>query len=160
MVNPKHLSSPLRTVCDEAPSENPVDSYASGATDAGEMHSEVPEVDVEDAGAGPSSEQPLVVVLQALCRGDDPPQLCEYEKLRERNIRERDEAMREAMEEIDESKQEMRDNAPGAKKASSSEEAGGMREREKAKSVLVEEVRSGRNPVSCVEESCPTTFGV
>jgi DNA-directed RNA polymerase subunit RPC12/RpoP len=32
---------------------------------------------------------------------EDPPELSEYEKLRERNIRERDEAMKEAMEEID-----------------------------------------------------------
>ena len=90
---------------------------------------------VVDALAGPSGEQPQVAVQQAaaVTGGDDPPELCEYEKLRERNIRERDEAMREAMEEIEESKQEMRDNAPGAKKASSSEEAGGR----------------GRKPIQC-----------
>jgi hypothetical protein len=147
MVNPKDLFSPL-PVCDETPSENQVDSDASEATAVGEMHSEVPLVDVEYADA-----EPLVIVQQAVCGGDNPPQLCEYEKLRERNIRERDEAMREAMEEIEESKQEMRDNAPGAKKASSSEEAGGRREREKAESVVVEKVRRGRKPVSCeVEE--------
>ena len=119
-----------------------------------------------DALAGPSGVQPLVVIQQAaaVTEGDDPPELCEYEKLRERNIRERDEAMKEAMEEIEEAKQGMRDNAPGANKRGAEEEAGGSRKRkkvelvvevrEKANSVSVEEeeVRRGMKPVSCVVE--------
>ena len=50
--------------------------------------------------------------------GEDPPQLCEYERLKKRNIRERDEALKEAMGEIEEDKQDMRDNAPRVKGAS------------------------------------------
>ena len=94
-----------------------------------------------------------MVGQQSLCGGDDPPELCEYEKLRERNIRERDEAMKEAMEEIGEAKQEMRDNAPGAMKRAAEKEAGGMRKMKKVDSV-VEVRRSGRKkkPVSYVVE--------
>jgi hypothetical protein len=94
-----------------------------------------------------------VVVQQAMCGGDDPPELSEYEKLRERNIRERDEAMKEAMEEIQEAKQDMRDNAPGAKKRPAEEEAGWRRKRRKVEPV-VEVRRSGRErkPVSYVVE--------
>jgi predicted RNA-binding Zn-ribbon protein involved in translation (DUF1610 family) len=106
-----------------------------------------------DALAGPSGVQPQEVVQQAaaVTGGDDPPKLCEYEKLRERNIRERDEAMKEAMEEINEAKQDMRDNAPGAKKRKAEEEAGGARKRKKVEPV-VEVRRSGRErkPVTYV----------
>jgi hypothetical protein len=43
---------------------------------------EDPIIDVEeDVNAGPSGEQPLVV-QQALCGGDDPLEVSEYEKLR------------------------------------------------------------------------------
>jgi uncharacterized C2H2 Zn-finger protein len=113
---------------------------------------EDPNADSNEEEAGPSGEQLPVVVQQAVCEGDSPP-LCEYEKLRERNIRERDEAMKEAMEEIDEAKQEMRDNAPGANKRSSEEEAGGKNKRKKVETV-VEVRRSGREkkPVSYVVE--------
>jgi hypothetical protein len=102
--------------------------------------------------AGPIGEQLPVVVQQAVCGGDSPP-LSEYEKLRERNIRERDEAMKEALEEIEESKQEMRDNAPGAKKRGAEEEAVGRSKRKKVETV-VEVRRSGRErkPVSYVVE--------
>ena len=58
-----------------------------------------------------------------------PPELSEYEKLREINIRERDEAMKEAMEGIEEAKQDMRDNAPGAKKRTAEEESGVKRKK-------------------------------
>jgi predicted RNA-binding Zn-ribbon protein involved in translation (DUF1610 family) len=105
-----------------------------------------------DALAGPSGEQPQVVIQQAaaVTGGDDPPELCEYEKLRERNIKERDEAMKEAMEEIEEAKQDMRDNAPGPKRAAE-EEAGGKGKRKKVEPVL-EVRRSGREkkPVTYV----------
>jgi hypothetical protein len=99
----------------------------------------------EETEAGPSGMQHPVVV----CGGDDPPELCEYEKLRERNIRERDEAMKEAMEGIEDAKQDMRDNAPGAKKRTAEKEAKGRRKRKKVEPV-VEVRRSGRErkPVS------------
>ena len=103
-----------------------------------------------DAEAGPSGVQHQLVVQQAVTEGDEPPELCAYEKLRERNIRERDKGLKEAMEEIEEAKQDMRDNAPGAKRAAE-EEAGGMRKRKKVEPV-VEVRRSGRErkPVTCV----------
>jgi hypothetical protein len=49
-----------------------------------------------------------VGVKKAVCGGDDPPQLSEYEKLRQRNIRERYEAIGETLGEIEEAKQDMR----------------------------------------------------
>jgi DNA-directed RNA polymerase subunit RPC12/RpoP len=104
--------------------------------------------------AGPNGEQLPVVVQQAVCGGDSPP-LSDYEKLRERNIRERDEAMKEALEEIEEGKQEMRDNAPGAKKRGAEEEAVGRgRSKRKKVETVVEVRRSGRDrkPVSYVVE--------
>ena len=58
--------------------------------------------DIEEA-AGTSGLQAPVLVQQAIC-GEDDPSLSEYERLRERNIREREEAMKEAMDEIDEAK--------------------------------------------------------
>ena len=121
---------------------------------ASNHHTKNPIKEAEDYGeAGQSAEQVQVVGQQSLCGGDDPPELCEYEKLRERNIRERDEAMKEAMEEIGEAKQEMRDNAPGAMKRAAEKEAGGMRKMKKVDSV-VEVRRSGREkkPVSYVVE--------
>ena len=48
--------------------------------------------DIEEVG-GPSGLQAPVLVQQALCGEDDPTSLCEYERLSE-------EAMKEAMEEI------------------------------------------------------------
>ena len=69
------------------------------------------EEDIEEA-AGPSGLDAPVLVQQAVCGEVVPPSLCEYERLRERNIREREEAMKEAMEEINEAKQEMRDRVP------------------------------------------------
>jgi hypothetical protein len=106
----------------------------------------------EDAGLG--GVQLPVVVQQVVCGGDSPP-LSDYEKLRERNIRERDEAMKEALEGIEEAKQEMRDNAPGAKKRVAEEEAVGRSKRKKVETVAVVEVRrSGRErkPVRYVVE--------
>ena len=107
----------------------------------------------EDAEAGPSGVEHPVAVQQDVCRGDDHPELSDYEKLRERNIREREEAMKEAMGEINEAKQEMWDNAPRAKEKGAVEEGGGRRKKKKAESV-VELRRSGRKrkPVSYVVE--------
>ena len=45
-------------------------------------------------------------VQVAVCGEDVGPELSEYEKLRERNIREREEMMKEVMEEINEAKQD------------------------------------------------------
>ena len=106
-----------------------------------------------DVEAGPSGVQPPVVIQQAVCGGDDPPELSEYEKLREINIRERDEAMKEAMEGIEEAKQDMRDNAPAVKKRVAEEEAGGTRKKKKVEPIM-EVRRSGRErkPVSYVVE--------
>jgi hypothetical protein len=113
---------------------------------------EDPSVESNVEEAGPNGEQLPVVVQQAMCEGDSPP-LSDYEKLRERNIRERDEALKEALEEIEEAKQEMRNNAPEAKKRLSEEDAGGKNKRKKVETV-VEVRRSGRDkkPVSYVVE--------
>ena len=78
------------------------DEESEGSVD-GDMVMEDP-IYEEVVEAGPSGEQLPVVFQQAVCGGDDPPEMSEYEKLRERNIRERDEAMKEAMEEIEEAK--------------------------------------------------------
>ena len=101
-------------------------------------------IDAEEYGdAGHSVEQLPELIQQGVCGGgDDPPELCVYEKLRERNIRERDEAMKETMDEIGEAKQEMRDNAPRAMKRVADNEAGGTRKMKKGDSV-VEVRRSG-----------------
>ena len=72
--------------------------------------------------------KPPVDVQEAI-HGGDPPNLCAYKQLRERNIREREEAMREALEEI---KEEIRDNAPISKKRRTEKVAGGKgKEKEK-----------------------------
>ena len=63
--------------------------------------------EIEEA-VGPSGLQAPVLVQQAVCGGDDPPSLCEYERPRERNIREREETMKEAMEEINEARKRKR----------------------------------------------------
>ena len=124
---------------DEAPdrggeNEAPREGEGSGIPHIGGFDDEAPACEEffedpilvgADADTGPRGEQPQVVVHQAVTGGDDPPELCEYEQLRERNIRERDEAMKEAMEEIEEAKQDMRDNAPGAKRSAEGEEVGG-----------------------------------
>ena len=105
--------------------------------------------DIEEA-AGPSGLQAPapVLVQQAVCGEDDPPSLCEYERLRERNIREREEAMKEAMEEINEAKQEMRDNAPGLLvKSKAVEELGGKNKRRKKEVVQVRRSGRERKPV-------------
>ena len=52
-----------------------------------------------EAVSDPSGLQPPIAVQVAVCGGDSPP-LCEYEKLRERNIKEIAEAMKEKMIEI------------------------------------------------------------
>ena len=101
--------------------------------------------------AGPSGLQPPVVVQEAIC-GGDPPYLCEYEQLRERNIREREEAMREALDEIEEIKEEIRENAPISKKRRTEKVAGG-RSKEKKLRPAVEVRRSGR-------EKKPVTYGL
>ena len=156
MATPQDLSSPT-AFCDEVPqevkhSENQLERDALvQSTTACEMASEVLEVDTDDIEAGSSFEQPLVVIQQAVCGGEEPPQLCEYEQLRERNIRERDEAMKEAMGEIEEAKQNMRDNAPGAK-GPSEEVSDWRRKSEDVDSVEVVEVRRDRKPLSYVVE--------
>ena len=45
--------------------------------------------DIEEVG-GPSGLQAPVLVQQAVCGEDDPSSLCEYERLRERTVRERE----------------------------------------------------------------------
>ena len=84
---------------------------------AGHLQIENPTLE-DEIEAGPIGEQLEVVVLNqlAVCGGDNPPELREYERLSERKIKEMNEAKKEAMEEIDEAKEDMRVNAPGAKK--------------------------------------------
>ena len=102
--------------------------------------------DIEEAG--PSGLQAPVLVQQAVCGEDDHPSLCEYERLRERNIREREEAMKEAMEEINEAKQEMRDNAPGViDKRKAVENMGEKNKRRKKEVVQVRRSGRDRKPV-------------
>ena len=104
--------------------------------------------DIEQA-PGPSGLQAPVIVQQAFCGEDDPPSLCEYERLRERNIREREEAMKEAMDEINEAKQEMKDNAPGVvDKRKALEELGGKNKRRKKEVVQVRRSGRDRKPVT------------
>ena len=104
--------------------------------------------EIEEA-VGPSGLQAPVLVQQAVCGEDDPPSLCEYERLRERNIREREEAMKEAMEEIDEAKQDMRNNAPGvADKRKAVEDMGGKNKRRKKEVVQVRRSGRDRKPVT------------
>jgi DNA-directed RNA polymerase subunit RPC12/RpoP len=139
---------------EDGESEGPIRECSVDEAPAVDQHFEDLSLAGVDALAGPSGVQPQVVVQQVAAvtgGGDDPPELCEYEKLRERNIRERDEAMKEAMEEIEEAKQDMRDNAPGAKKRAAEEEDGGTRKRKKVEPV-VEVRRSGRErkPVTYV----------
>ena len=99
----------------------------------------------EDANVGGDDEDQLAAVgvdPAVACGGDSPP-LSDYEKLRERNIRERDEAMKETLEEIESAKQEMRSNAPQPVVV-----AGGRSKRKKVEPV--EEFRSSgreRNPI-------------
>merc|ERR1719186_1126282 len=73
--------------------------------------------DDDDEAPSPGKAVLVTIGLQpsAACGGDFPP-LCEYEKLRERNIRDIEEAMKEKMKEIEEVKKDMRDNAPGVKR--------------------------------------------
>ena len=59
--------------------------------------------------------------------------------------------MREALEEIDVAKQDMRDNAPGAQKRAAEEEEGVLMERQNVESVVVD-ARRERNPVCFVVE--------
>ena len=118
--------------------------------DSSEVVDEAPSGD--EAVLVPSGLRPSDGVQAAICRGDFPP-LSEYEKLRERNIKEIEEAMKEKMKEIEEAKKDMRDNAPGTVKKAAGEEAGGRRRKKKV--VPVEQVRrSGRvrKPVSYVVE--------
>ena len=75
--------------------------------------------------------------------GQQPPPLCEYEKLRERNIKEIEEAMKEKMKEIEDAKQDMRDNAPVAVKRKVEVDVDGRRNRKKVEPVM-QLRRSGR----------------
>ena len=110
----------------------------------------------DDIESGPSGLQLQVPehVQQALCGDDDPPSLSEYEKLRERNIREREEAMKEAMVEIQEAKQDMTVNGPRLveKRKTGKEFEEGKKRRKKSEEVAVEVRRSGRvrKPVTYV----------
>ena len=80
-------------------------------------------VDVE---AGPSVNPPVEINAANAC-GDDEPPLSEYEKLRERNIREREESMKHVMEEIDDAKRELNENTPGAAKRKMLSGKGGVK---------------------------------
>jgi DNA-directed RNA polymerase subunit RPC12/RpoP len=93
-----------------------------------------------------------IVVHAVMCGADSPP-LSDYEKLRERNIRERDEAMKETLEEIDVAKKDMRNYGPQAGKKAAEENAGGRRKRKRVEIVMeVRRSRRERKPVSYAEE--------
>jgi DNA-directed RNA polymerase subunit RPC12/RpoP len=99
-----------------------------------------------------ADEQPPVVLLAAVCGPDSPP-MSDYEKLRERNIRERDEAMKEVLEEIEVAKKDMSNHGPQAGKKPAYQEAGESSKRKKVEIVMeVRRSRRERNPVSYVEE--------
>jgi hypothetical protein len=121
----------------------PEDEAEEGAhSDTDEVEAALSGVAIDDVMVQPQGQE--VIVQQAVCGGADPPELSEYEKLRARNIRERDEAMKEALEEIDELKQEMRENAPGAKKKREAEEEVGESSKRRKVETLVAARRSGR----------------
>ena len=80
----------------------------------------------------------------AMCGEDEVPEMSEYEKLRERNIREREEMMKEVMEEINEAKQEMFDNAPKRKIIDSTDEPKSKRRRVVKSTEVVQVRRSER----------------
>ena len=82
---------------------------------------------------------------------DEFPGMCAYEILRERNIREREELLKEVMGEINEAKQHMHDNAPRKRKADNDELTKPKRRRVKEVE-LVEVRRSKREkkPISYV----------
>ena len=147
MTNPLGLSS-TTAVPDEASNEAGDSENNSEGSVSGTGACEILEVldgDIEETGA--SGVQSPVVVHEGGCGADDPPELCEHEKLRERNIKERDEAMMEAFREIDVAKQDMRENAPGARKRAAEKEAGGMGKKQQVESVVVEAMTREREPV-------------
>jgi len=93
---------------------------------------------------------------------DEFPGLCAYEKLRERNIRERKELLKDVMEEINEAKQQMHDNAPNApKKRKAEDDKFTKPKRRRTKEVEPVEVRRSKRatkPVNYVyDENCDGT---
>ena len=96
---------------------------------------------------------PLEVVANAC--GEDESPLSEYEKLRERNIREREESMKHVMEEIDDAKRELNENTPGAAKRKMLSGKGGVKPKKKKVAEVTAPRRSSRQRrvVSYAEES-------
>jgi len=90
---------------------------------------------------------------------DEFPGLCAYEKLRERNIRERKEFLKDVMEEIDDAKQHMYDNAPKKRKADDDKLTKPKRRRIKeVEPVEVRRSKRAKKPVSYVDdEDCDGT---
>ena len=84
-----------------------------------------------------------------LCGEDEVPEMSEYKKLREQNIKEREEMMKEVMEEINEAKQDMYDNAPKRKIADTTDEPKPKKRRGKsADTVHVRRSARERKPVN------------
>ena len=109
-------------------------------------------VSLDDEEAGPGVP-PLEVAANAC--GEDESPLSEYEKLRERNIREREEAMKHVMEEIDDVKRELNENAPGAVKRQMDSGKDGVKPKKQKVAEVTAPRRSSRQRrvVSYVEES-------
>ena len=87
-----------------------------------------------------------------VCGEDVVPEMSAYEKLRERNIREREEMMKEVMEEINEAKQEMHDFAPKRKRVDIPDDEHKFKRRKMKEAEVVQVRRSERErkPVSYV----------
>ena len=84
-------------------------------------------VSLDDVEAGPSDDPPPLEVNAVNACGDDESPLSDYEKLRERNIREREEAMKHVMEEINDIKRELNENVPSAIKRKMESAKGGVK---------------------------------
>ena len=119
-----HNDPKVEEVCDEVPS-------MAEEQDEGEKENEAP-------------------VLIGVCGEDEDPEMSEYEKLRERNIREREEKMKEVMEEINEAKKDMYDNAPKRKIVDTPDEPKSKRRRMKGAVVPVRRSERERKPVNYV----------
>ena len=108
------------------------DNLASCAVSQGIEERMVEEEDVLLEGEN-EHEAPVPI---GLCGEDEVPEMSEYKKLREQNIKEREEMMKEVMEEINEAKQEMYDNAHKKKKVDNQDKPKSKRRRMKQAEVI------------------------
>ena len=109
-------------------------------------------VEVEENQLEEGEHEDEAPVLIGVCGEDVGPEMSEYEKLRERNIREREEMMKEVLEDINEAKQDMFDNAPRKRKKADTSDEPKSKKRKVQDSEDFQVRRSGRRrkPVNYV----------